>query len=226
MQLQDLNHLRIVPATPSDLDRYIDLLEEVADWLAERGIKQWRTGSFRLCTDYYAESIAHGEVQLAFVDAALVGTLRLLLQEPIVWPDLAADDAVYVYNLAVRRQWAHQQVGRRLLGWAADRALEVSRPYVRLDCLADNTFFRRYYQQAGFVERGEIAARFTAPGARSGCGETRSSEAPWRAGRPSGTAPDWLDAHRPRSGVGLIEQVPTVSRSAASVLGCVACQPA
>ena len=49
--------LRIIPAQPDDLRRYLDLLEEVADWLALRGIKQWCPGSFRLSVDYYAESI-------------------------------------------------------------------------------------------------------------------------------------------------------------------------
>jgi hypothetical protein len=75
--------LRITSAQADDVGRYIDLLEEVADWLARRGISQWRPGSFRLSADYYAESIRQGEVQLAFCGQALVGTLRLLLREPI-----------------------------------------------------------------------------------------------------------------------------------------------
>lgn len=157
------SELRIVSAQSHDLGRYIDLLEEVADWLAQRGINQWRPGSFRLSTDYYAQSIAQGEVQLAFQGKALVGTLRLLLREPIVWPDIAVDDAVYVYSLAVRRQWANQHLGGRLLAWAGHQASTLGRQCVRLDCLADNVFLRRYYVQAGFVDRGEIDARFPAP---------------------------------------------------------------
>jgi len=92
--------LRIITAQPDDLRRYIYLVEEVADWLALRGINQWRPGGFRLSVDYYAESIRKGEVQLAFSGEALVGTLRLLLREPIVWPEALEDDAVYVSNLA------------------------------------------------------------------------------------------------------------------------------
>ena len=155
--------LRIVSAQPDDLRRYIDLLEEVAEWLALRGIKQWRPGSFRLSVDYYAESIQLGQVQLAFCGEALVGTLRLLLREPIVWPEVVEDDAVYVYSLAVRRPWADQQLGRRLLEWASHRALSLGRTWVRLDCVADNAFLRDYYTQAGFSDRGEIDAQFPAP---------------------------------------------------------------
>jgi len=155
--------LRIVSAQSGDLGRYIDLLEEVADWLVQRGIDQWQPGSFRLSMDYYAESITKGEVHLVFSGEALVGTLRMLLREPIVWPEIAEDDAVYVYNLAVRRQWANQELGARLLEWAGHRASAAGRRWVRLDCMADNAFLRRYYTQAGFEDRGEIDAHFPAP---------------------------------------------------------------
>lgn len=155
--------LRIISAQPDDLPRYIDLLEEVADWLASRGIRQWRPGTFRLSVDFYAESIRLGEVQLAFCGDALVGTLRLLLEEPIVWPEVVEDDAVYLYNVAVRRTWADQQLGRRLLEWASHRASSLGRRCVRLDCVADNAFLRDYYTQAGFVDRGEIDAQYPAP---------------------------------------------------------------
>src|SRR5262245_9560189 len=110
-----ITQLRIVAAQTDDLGRYLDLLEEVAAWLETRYIRQWPVGSFRLSADYYAESIKLEEVQLAFVGEELVGTLRLLLREPIVWPEVVEDDAVYVYNLAVRRTWADRWLGRRLL---------------------------------------------------------------------------------------------------------------
>jgi ribosomal protein S18 acetylase RimI-like enzyme len=109
------------------------------------------------------ESIRRGEVQLAFRGEALVGTLRLLLREPIVWPEIAEDDAVYVYNLAVRRKWANQQLGGRLLEWASQRALTLGRTCVRLDCVAENTLLRDYYTRAGFMDRGEVDAQFPAP---------------------------------------------------------------
>ena len=102
-------------------------------------------------------------MHLAFHDDVLVGTLRLLLREPIVWPQVLEDDAVYVHSLAVRRTWADRQVGRRLLEWAGSRAALLGRSYVRLDCMANNAFLRDYYGQAGFADRGEIDAPFPAP---------------------------------------------------------------
>jgi ribosomal protein S18 acetylase RimI-like enzyme len=68
-----------------------------------------------------------------------------------------------VYNLAIRRNWANQQLGSRLLEWASHRALVLGRKCVRLDCVAENTFLRDYYTRAGFTDRGEIDAKFPAP---------------------------------------------------------------
>jgi hypothetical protein len=52
----------MVSAQDDDLGRCIDLLEAVADWLETLGITQWRSGNFRLSSDYYAASIKRGEV--------------------------------------------------------------------------------------------------------------------------------------------------------------------
>ena len=153
----------IVSARSDDLARYLDLLEGVADWLETRRIRQWPRGTFRRSADFYAQSIAQEEVQLAFVADQLVGTLRVLLREPIVWPEIVEADAIYVYNLAVKRAWAESGVGGRMLDWACIRAASLGRRYVRLDCLADNEFLRAYYMRAGFEERGAIEARFPPP---------------------------------------------------------------
>ena len=155
--------LRIIQARPADLGRYIDMLEEVATWLESQQIKLWRPGMFRQCEDYFAGSITKGEAHLAFLGDELVGTLRLLREDPEVWPDLKEDDGIYVYNLAVRRGWAGMQLGRHLLEWAVREAKSLGRDYVRFDCVADNGFLRRYYFEAGFVDRGEVDATYPDP---------------------------------------------------------------
>jgi hypothetical protein len=55
-----------------------------------------------------------------------------------------------VYNLAIRREWANQQLGGRLLEWASQRASALGRTCVRLDCVAKNTFLRDYYTAGWF----------------------------------------------------------------------------
>jgi ribosomal protein S18 acetylase RimI-like enzyme len=158
-----LTQLCVVQATPPDLSRYIDLLEELADWLHSRGIDQWPRGRARSSPAYYGASIDKEEVHLAFDGDELAGALRLLMSDPIVWPEFAEADAVYVYNLAVRRAWTGRGLGRHLLDWAEQQAAALGRRYVRLDCFPGNTFLRRYYEDAGFIERGEVDAIYPEP---------------------------------------------------------------
>ena len=157
------DQLNFVRAQPAQLGLYLNFLEEIATWLHACEIAQWRPGDFRLAADYYAQSIANGEVWLAYGQAELVGTLRILPAEPIVWPEMQVADAVYVNTLAVRRDWAHAGVGSALLAWADRVAHCFDCEYLRLDCMADNAFLCRYYAQAGFVSRGEVDAPFPAP---------------------------------------------------------------
>ena len=158
-----MSPVRVVSAQAQDLDRYLNLLESVANWLASRGIEQWRTGNFERSRPYYADSIQRGEVYLALSGGLLAGTVRMLPADPLTWPDASGDDALYLHTMAISRDFAGQQLGARLIEWAGDRAMAVKRPLVRTDCLAASAFLQRYYLQAGFRECGEIDARFPEP---------------------------------------------------------------
>ena len=154
---------RVVRAEPDDLNRYLDLLEALADWLHSRGIEQWPRGRARNGHAYYAASIEKQEVHLAFDGDALVGALRLLMRDGIVWPEVKEDDALYLYNLAVTRTAAGKGLGRWLLDWAERQVADAGRKYLRLDCVPTNMFLRTYYEDAGFSARGEVDAIYPEP---------------------------------------------------------------
>jgi len=158
-----IEDLRIDPAAPHDLDRFLDLLEEAAQFLADRGIVQWPPGQFHASSAYYRESLGRGEAHLAFLGDELVGVLRLLPHDSIVWPEAGPNEAFYLYNLAVRHRWAGHGLGARLLMWAEGRTAAMERPYLRLDCFAHNERLRQYYLAAGFQNCGDVDARYPEP---------------------------------------------------------------
>jgi len=155
--------LEITRAQTDDIERYLAFLELVAEWLSARGIEQWTPGNFWLSRDYYADSIQKGEVYLARESDQIIGTLRVLLSEPLVWHDVAADDGIYIYNLAVNRAQSGRNLGAYFLNWAGEYARAINRRYVRLDCVAGNAFLREYYMRHGFAERGEIGVTYPQP---------------------------------------------------------------
>ena len=155
--------LTLVRARPRDIGPYIDLLEAIAEWLTARGVRQYSPGSFRDTRSYFATSIERGEVHWACFDSVRLGAVRLLSEDRMVWPDVRRGEAIYVNNLVVQRGWGHRGVGLRILEWVERDARAKGRLFLRLDCVADNQFLRRYYADAGFMDRGEIEARYPHP---------------------------------------------------------------
>jgi GNAT superfamily N-acetyltransferase len=147
-------------ARGSDLDSYIDMLEEVGDWLNSRGVSPLPRGIYREYKDHYADSIARGEVYFARLGDDVVGTVRLLVHGGVVWPVEDQDMAHYVENLIICRAWSNRGLGRKLLGWAEERAALAGKSYLRLDCFADNPVLRNYYENAGYIDRGEVDVRY------------------------------------------------------------------
>ena len=131
------------------------LLEEAAEWLTGRGIRQWLPGVYP--ADRVARGVARGEVFVVRgADGALEATLQLQDADPEIW---GADDgrALYLHRLTVARACAGRGLGARLLAWALAEADARGRALLRLDCVASNDFLRRYYAAAGFSERGDVA---------------------------------------------------------------------
>lgn len=157
------HRLQLVRTRRNEISPYIELLEATAEWLTERGIRQYSPGAFRATRSYFAASIEGGEVYWACLDAVRVGTVRLLSEDSIVWPDVPRDEAIYINNLVVQRGWGHRGVGLRILNLAEREAWAMGRAFVRLDCVAENRFLRKYYAEAGFLVRGEIDARYPEP---------------------------------------------------------------
>lgn len=89
-------------------------------------------------------------------------TVCLQWADPTFWPG-ADDDAVYVHRLAVKRSYAGRGIGERLLDWAAERAVEAGRAFVRVDCMTENAALRRYYEVLGFQHRGDVSGDNPAP---------------------------------------------------------------
>ncbi len=136
-------------AGPEDVERVASVLDEAADWLHSRGIRQWPVHAPR---QVVADRICRRECYLAWDGDDLVGTLTLQTADQEVWGD-QPPGALYLRGLAVRR--AHAGRGRELLAWAERAAGAAGLRYVRLGCMASNLALRAYYERAGYQHRGD-----------------------------------------------------------------------
>jgi len=143
----------VLPAKLDELGVVLEILEEAARWNEFHGLTGWRPGSFQ--TDKIREQISRREVFLVRIGGQVVGTVTLQWSDPPFWGD-RPPDAGYLHKLAVKRDFSGQRIGISIIRWAENQAITKGKEFLRLNCFADNTRLRRYYEVLGFELKGEI----------------------------------------------------------------------
>ncbi|NJM40442.1 MAG: GNAT family N-acetyltransferase [Anaerolineae bacterium] len=142
------------PVTPEHIGVVLALLDDVAKWMLAKGVQQWESPPPQWVRDLIAEEIPKGNVFLAWLDGAVVGTVRLDWQKDAMWP--TEREAGYVYTLAVHPSQHGKRIGEAMLSWAAQRIRERGKRWMRLDCIASNQALRDYYSGQGFAFLGVV----------------------------------------------------------------------
>ena len=143
-------------AQRDELPLVMEILAEAAAWLKQKGIDQWPSPPNEHWWRRMGAAIDRGEVYTAGFDKVRIGIVRLTWTDPY-WPD--DDLAGYVHSVAIRTAMHGQGVGSSILSWAALKVRQRGKRFLRLDCLARNRRLRRYYEDHGFVCRGEVTDR-------------------------------------------------------------------
>lgn len=176
---------RLVPCQlgADQTDEALNILDEAAAWLRDRGVdSQWPT-SFR---EPSPEDIPRDRVE-ELRQYALLGQLWVLRDRAydnqavgtIVithWPDLEFAhhwpgghhnlfDARYLARMAVRRSVAGQGVGSMMVEFAAWVARSIGVSNLRLDCAKTNTALHQYYERLGFRRVGTVELPWRKSGA-------------------------------------------------------------
>ncbi|CAN7338757.1 GNAT family N-acetyltransferase [Acidovorax sp. LjRoot118] len=149
--------LHIEQASASDLQAVISTLQEVAQWLQNAGRPLWSPTEFG--PERVSREVSAGAYWLARPDRSrseAAGVMRLDLEDPHCWPEIAPGTSVYLHKLAVRRAWAGQGVSTALLDFARERARALQLSHLRLDCVADRKALRTIYERFGFVLHSEV----------------------------------------------------------------------
>ncbi|MBA3826766.1 MAG: GNAT family N-acetyltransferase [Ktedonobacterales bacterium] len=144
-------HYSIAEAQTLPLVR--DILEESAQWLAQRGSPQWEPGSFTPAV--VAAWQTDGVSLLAWQGARAIGTITVGYAADPLWAALAGD-AGYIYKIAVRRAVAGTGVSLGLLRAAEAHIVARGKPLARLDCWLGNTALRAFYTASGYDLVGTI----------------------------------------------------------------------
>lgn len=166
----------------------LGVLDEAAAWLQKAGITQW-PARFSGRDDWREERLRSylvaGETWLVRGAGKAIATFTLSGPDPDYahgWPG-GADDALYLYRMAVRRKHAGAGLGDRILDWCGATAAATGRSWLRLDCHRENHVLQRYYTDRGFARVGTVV--HTIPATANSHAYVRGSGALYQ--RPAGT---------------------------------------
>jgi orotate phosphoribosyltransferase/GNAT superfamily N-acetyltransferase len=141
-------HPLIRQATPQDAERISSILSEAAQWLAQSGTPMWKGDE--LSPARIVDDVANGLFYVAECDREIAGTIKFQLEDKLFWPDVSQAESAFIHRLAVRRRFAGGVVSTAMLSWAVERARDLGRRYLRLDCEAARARLRKVYEQFGF----------------------------------------------------------------------------
>jgi protein-tyrosine phosphatase len=139
-------------ADPSQAGAIARLRDDLAEYQAEQGFPQWRPGE--ITGEQFARQIEAGEWFVLIDAATLTGTVRIIWDDPVIWPE--GGEAGHIHGLMVQRSRMGQGIGSHLLSWAEQHIRDQGKPLARLDCAATSQSLRSFYRRRGYIEIGEF----------------------------------------------------------------------
>ena len=139
--------LRLVQCAEKDFTLFIEVIEEAAEWMASKGIDQWKPGWHRDNQQYLLPFLNNENIYLAHSGDELAGAFILSYDGGKLWKGRPGN-ANYLSKLVIRRKFSGH--GASLLKQAEDKARDDGALMLRLDCLASNERLCRYYMEKSY----------------------------------------------------------------------------
>lgn len=141
-----------------DIAEVMALLYVCRRHLESRGIYQWNDAYPN--EEVVREDVAGNRLFVAMLGSDCVGAVTVDGRQPPEYRTLAwrcgHDDAAVVHRLAVRPAWQKRGVGRLLMDFAEDIAIEGGVGSIRLDAYSGNPRALAFYERRGYRKVGEI----------------------------------------------------------------------
>jgi len=139
--------LSIRQATNQDIPALLNVLNSGVTNKVRRGDLAW--GDQAMTEADVLPQIAKGNVYVAALDDAVVGTFTLDWQDTLYW-GVQPPDGGYIQRFAVAGSHRGQNIGGQMLDLAHDEVAARGGHCLRLVCPAANPGLRAYYEKQGF----------------------------------------------------------------------------
>jgi ribosomal protein S18 acetylase RimI-like enzyme len=148
-------------ATSEDFTDVLDVVQDAALRIQEKGIHQWRLYLTDAGVRRVRERLEGANDTTVYLtrrnnDGRSIAVMSLEWSDCEYWGDRGKDGlAGYIHMLSVHRAAAGTRLGERMMWWAQQIIASEKRPLARLDCWAGSAVLPGYYERLGFtcVER-------------------------------------------------------------------------
>lgn len=144
-----MNEVTFEKAKENEIKDILLILNDRCTWLEKNNIKQWNKDYYlkKYNYDYFLGQInSENDLYIAKINNIVIGVFLLKYKDIDYWND--TEDAIYIHHLATKIN--RQGLGKIILKYIEEIALEKKLKYIRLDCVSDNLKLNKYYQENGF----------------------------------------------------------------------------
>jgi GNAT superfamily N-acetyltransferase len=139
-------------AANEDSRKIIKMLKELAQWMKDHEINQWRFLLEGGDDEEIKQAISNQETYIVLKDSEIVATFTLSSKQSEwdrhIWEDDISTDSLYLHRLAIIPAYMKIGMGRRILAWIQNNGSD--KEYLKLDCVADNIKLNHFYKENGF----------------------------------------------------------------------------
>jgi GNAT superfamily N-acetyltransferase len=139
-------------------DLIIQILKQVAGWMKDNGIDQWRYLLEGGDDNEIIEAVVNKNTYIVIKDSEIIATFTLSTTQSEWDKHIFGEDvlgnAFYLHRLAILPTYMNQDLGKNILTWIQENN-KSGKEYLKLNCVAGNIKLNNFYKCNGFDYIGE-----------------------------------------------------------------------
>ena len=143
--------LKIKIATHQDTNEIIKMIKQIAQWMKDNDINQWRYLLEGGDDQEIEQAIINQETYIVLKDRNIVATFTLLSEQSEWDKHIWGSDtskSLYLHRLAIIPAYMGKNIGKRILAWIDNNVRD--KEYLKLDCISDNLKLNTFYKDHNF----------------------------------------------------------------------------
>jgi len=130
----------------------IKMLKQLAQWMKENDINQWRYLLDGGDDEEIKQAIVNQETYIVLEDKDIIATFSLSSKQSEwdrqLWGNDTTLSSLYLHRLAIIPAYMKKGIGKSILKWIQENMSD--KEVLKLDCVADNVKLNNFYKCNGF----------------------------------------------------------------------------